>query len=194
MKNIVLASGSPRRKEILNAHGITPTIIKPEADETVPSGFSGSLDVNQIVMFFSLKKALAVKSVLSNEELKDIDYIIAADTVVYDDKIIGKPENLSESFEILKGLRNKMHQVITGVCIIDIKKKNSEIFYDISKVYFKNYSNDDIKKYISEDSTLDKAGAYAIQSSWGEQVEKVIGDTENVIGLPWYRIKKIIEA
>lgn len=189
---IILASGSPRRKEILKKHGINPTIIKPEVDEVIPSGFSSSLSVEQTVMFMALKKSLWIADNCSNMFDSSNRYIIAADTVVYNGEIIGKPSNHDEAFSILRELRGKAHEVLTGVSITDLSTNNSTILCDTSKVYFDNYSDSDIFDYIETDSPLDKAGSYAIQSSWGKNVEKIEGDLENVIGLPWYRVKPII--
>lgn len=195
---IILASQSPRRKEILEKHGINPTIIKPEVDESIPSGFSSSLTVEQTVMYMALKKALSVYNndlVNIHEKTKyqsNSSYIIAADTVVYDGRILGKPADLDEAFVTLKSLKGKFHLVLTGVAITDTNSGFSRILCDTSKVHFKNYSDHDIRNYISTDSPLDKAGSYAIQSKWSKQVEEVEGDLENVIGLPWHRIEPLI--
>lgn len=197
---IILASGSPRRKEILEKHGVTPTIIKPEVDEVIPSGFSSSLSVEQTVMFMALKKSLWVATKNINrhdapaigDSERNFRYIIAADTIVYDDKIIGKPADNDEAFSILSALRAKAHHVMTGVAVTNLMTNNTEILCDITKVYFKNYSDEDILEYIKSEPPLDKAGSYAIQGSWGKHIEKIEGDLENVIGLPYYRIKQLI--
>lgn len=206
---IILASGSPRRKEILNKHGIDPIIIKPEVDETIRPGFSHILTPVQTVMYYALKKGQSVINSLSaNDTLNskkenahknniddciNDDYLIAADTIVYDDRIIGKPNNQDQAFQILSSLRNKMHYVLTGVMITNLTNNQTQILCDTSKVFFRDYSDAEIKRYINDESPMDKAGAYAIQSSWGEQVLKIEGDLENIIGLPWYRIASIIE-
>lgn len=194
---IILASGSPRRKEILNAHGITPEIIKPEVAESIPSGFSESLTVEQTVMFLSLKKGLHVQNLINNSSFQNpipntYEYIISADTVVYDGNIIGKPNNKDDAVQILLSLRNKAHKVLTGVTIVNCNTGSAQILCDTSTVFFKDYNLNDIEEYIDKESPYDKAGSYAIQSSWKKHVAKIDGDLENVIGLPWYRIQPII--
>lgn len=189
---IILASGSPRRKEILESHDIHPKIIVPEADEVLPPGFSDTLTVEQTVMYLALKKGLSVYEPISKEHSSECGWLIAADTIVYDKRIIGKPADKKEAFDILRSLRGKMHEVLTGVAVINLYSGYAQILYDRSKVYFKDYTDDEIKDYVRVESPMDKAGAYAIQSSWAEQVDRVEGDIENVIGLPWYRITSII--
>lgn len=188
---IILASASPRRSEILEKHGIDHTIIKPEVDETIRPGFSYKLSAVQTVMYLALKKALAVYSDPGIDIPSDADYLLAADTIVYDGSIIGKPGNTDEAFDILFSLKNKMHQVITGMAVIDLKTGHPRILSDASNIFFKNYSDETIRLYIETDPPLDKAGAYAIQSSWGEQVKKIEGDLENIIGLPWHLLEPI---
>ncbi len=188
MCSIILASASPRRKEILEKHGINTIIIRPEVDETIRSGFSHTLTVPQTVMFLALKKGLSVYSQLHSEIRMEGGLLISADTVVYDGRIIGKPENEKDAFDILDSLKNKRHQVLTGVAVTDLVSGSSQILYDVSNVYFKNYSDETIENYIQKEQPFDKAGAYAIQSSWGEQVEKIEGDMENIIGLPYHLI------
>lgn len=191
---IILASGSPRRKEILDKHSVHPVIIKPETDENVPSVISDSLTAEQTVMYLALKKGMWVWENISSDNKSICDFVISADTVVYDGTIIGKPQSKQEAFDILHSLKGKPHKVMTGVWIKNCKIDNSEIFCDTSTVYFKNYSDADIYKYIDEENPFDKAGAYAIQGIWGKNVNHIDGDMENVIGLPWHRIEPIIAS
>lgn len=189
---VILASGSPRRKEILDSHGIHAKIIKPDMDEHIPQAFSDLLTVEQTVMYLALKKGLSVYQQMSTIDKSKSPKIISADTVVYDGTIIGKPETKGEAINTLTSLKGKSHQVLTGVAILDSSNGQGEILYDISTVTFKDYSLEEIEDYIENDQPFDKAGSYAIQSSWKKQVQSLDGDIENVIGLPWYRIEPLI--
>lgn len=184
-KQIILASSSPRRIKMLKENGINPMIISPDIDENLPEG----LDLRQSVMFLALKKALYVENLfLETNDLNNI--IIAADTIVYCDKIIGKPETKEEAFEILSFLRNKSHWVATGVAILRAGSNVRKAFYELTEVFFKDYKDEDIIEYISTSEPYDKAGGYAIQGSWGKYIDRIIGDLDNVIGFPWSRIEQ----
>jgi septum formation protein len=187
--NIILASSSPRRIKIFKEHGITPIIKPPQIDEAFPS----ILTVDESVMFLALKKGLSVVEDLGKDLLSGSDksFIVSADTVVYKDRIIGKPANKKEAFETLKYLRNSSHFVITGVAIIQFGSFKNRVFYDTTEVVFKDYKDEDITRYIESENVLDKAGSYAIQSSiWKENVEKIIGDYDNVVGFPWRKFEE----
>ena len=184
-KQIILASSSPRRIKMLKENGINPMIISPDIDENLPEG----LDLRQSVMFLALKKALYVEnSFLETNDSNNI--IIAADTIVYCDKIIGKPETKEEAFEILSFLRNKSHWVATGVAILRAGSNVRKAFYELTEVFFKDYKDEDIIEYINTSEPYDKAGGYAIQGSWGKYIDRIIGDLDNVIGFPWSRIEQ----
>ena len=160
-------------------------IISPDIDENLPEG----LDLRQSVMFLALKKALYVENLfLETNDLNNI--IIAADTIVYCDKIIGKPETKEEAFEILSFLRNKSHWVATGVAILRAGSNVRKAFYELTEVFFKDYKDEDIIEYINTREPYDKAGGYAIQGSWGKYIDRIIGDLDNVIGFPWSRIEQ----
>jgi septum formation protein len=184
-KQIILASSSPRRIKMLKENGINPMIISPDIDENLPEG----LDLRQSVMFLALKKALYVENLfLETNDLNNI--IIAADTIVYCDKIIGKPETKEEAFEILSFLRNKSHWVATGVAILRAGSNVRKAFYELTEVFFKDYKDEDIIEYINTSEPYDKAGGYAIQGSWGKYIDRIIGGLDNVIGFPWSRIEQ----
>lgn len=186
--NIILASSSPRRIEMLKKNGIEPIIIPSSVDEYLPL----RLSMEQVVMYLALKKALNVEKLLLHKKsdiLTKPSVIIAADTIVYKDDIIGKPVDETDAENILKLLRNTNHYVATGVALIrpgDIKRS---VIYDVTKVFFLDYSDDEIKKYISTEEPWDKAGSYAIQGAWGKHVSHIIGNYDNVIGFPWGKIK-----
>jgi septum formation protein len=205
---IVLASGSPRRIEMLRAHGIEPIIRPPDVDESIPL----NLNVRQAVMYLALKKAFA--SVETCGELFEgvcdaTPFIIAADTVVFKDRIFGKPASREEAYNMLDALRNSRHTVYTGVAILrglptgkpvpDSRISGGEradtrrlkrVFCEATHVFFKDYSRIDIEAYIESGEPFDKAGAYAVQGGFGIHVDRMEGDVSNVMGFPWDRIER----
>lgn len=182
--NILLASSSPRRIDLLRKNGFQPLIIKPDVDETLPY----DMGMEESVLFLAMKKALYVESLLVGKELESPSLIIAADTIVYSDRIIGKPESREEAYDILAGLNGKTHFVATGVALLEPFTPRRKVFCDCTKVFFKQYSEEDILGYIQTEEPYDKAGGYAIQGEWGKYVEKIEGDFENVMGFPLSRI------
>jgi len=183
-KQIILASSSPRRIEMMKENGINPIIIPPDVSENLPE----TIGPKDAVLFLALKKALAVEESAIQMGLTNGEIIIAADTVVFLDSIIGKPQNEKEAFKILKDLCGKMHFVMTGVAILKSGKSDREVFYETTKVFFKSYTDDQIIEYIHTNEPYDKAGGYAIQGAWGKYVDHIEGDYHNVIGFPWKRI------
>ena len=190
MKNhvIILASSSPRRIEMMNNHGINPVIIKPVCEENLPEGCG----MEDAVLFLSLKKALTVEAEVKKDEdlLNKSPYIIAADTVVYKDKIIGKPVDKEDAFNILTSLRGEPHYGATGVSIICAGTSKRCSFCEVTKVYFNDYTDEELDAYLDTDEAYDKAGAYAIQGTFGKYIDHIEGDLDNVIGFPWTRIVK----
>lgn len=183
-KTIILASSSPRRIEMFQNHGIDPVIIAPNVDETIPSDMSKEA----IVMFLALKKGLEVeKEIIKYTNVENENtYIVAADTIVYKDKIIGKPTDYKDAFNILQKLRNTSHFVITGVAIIKVGTTTRKVFYDVTEVFFGDYTDNEIQYYIDNDEVYDKAGSYAIQSHiWKKNITHINGDYNNIVGFPW---------
>jgi septum formation protein len=168
----VLASASPRRKQILENAGFEVEIRVSEADETLPEGISPE----KAVEYLASVKAHAVKR--EKDEL-----VIAADTVVaLDGKILGKPRDEKEAFEMLSLLSGKKHTVYTGVCLLYNEKE--EIFSDSTGVEFYPLTDGEILKYIETGEPMDKAGAYGIQGKGCVFVKGIKGDYFNVMGLP----------
>lgn len=178
---IILASQSPRRRELMALTDLE-FIVKPsDADENVTQ----NLSPKETVEFLSLKKALALK----NEN----DIIIGADTVVsIDGKILGKPKDEKDAYNMLKILSGRTHSVYTGVTVI--KNERTETFSCETKVTFYPISDEEIKDYVKTGEPLDKAGAYGIQLKGGLFVEKIEGDYNNVVGLPIARLLKILKT
>ena len=183
MLDIVLASGSPRRKDLLKQVGINFEVITADVDE-----ITSATSPSDVVMDLSRLKANAVYSNVKNKP------ILAADTVVaFNDKILGKPKNEDDAFSMLKMLSGNIHEVYTGVTIIDLDGK-FHTFYECTKVKMYDFSDDEILSYINTKEPLDKAGAYGIQGLGATLVEKIDGDYNNVVGLPVSRVYKELKA
>jgi septum formation protein len=191
---IVLASASPRRRDILDAHGVNSIIIPSNADETMGKERENT-SVDEIAMQISRLKATEVYErihAIADDCGKRI-IILGADTVIDKNGIIGKPADEEDAFRILSLLRDTTHRVITGVTLIDLASGVERCFRDVTKVTFRDYPDEEIWRFIREERPFDKSGAYAVQSSWSANVERVDGDIENVIGLPWARIDREIK-
>lgn len=181
-KKIILASLSPRRKQLLEQAEMEFVIKVKPVEEVFPEGMS----VEKIPQYIARNKALAIKEECSEEEI-----IIAADTlVVLRKEIIGKPQDKADAIRILSALSGRMHRVITGVCMMKGGKETA--FADITEVYFRKLTRDQIIYYIDNYKPYDKAGAYAIQEWIGlVGIEKINGCYFNVMGLP---VGRVIEA
>ena len=178
---LILASKSPRRKEILQNAGLDFEVIVSHTDESVPAG---TLPFDA-VMQISQRKAQAVKNVLGDKAKNKI--ILSADTVVViDNEIIGKPKDQEDAFSILSRLSGKRHVVYTGFTII----KDDFLYSDFesTNVYFRQLSDREIMSYIKSGEPMDKAGAYGIQHKGALLVNKIHGDYFNVVGLPINKI------
>jgi len=181
MKKIILASQSPRRKQLLEWAEIPFEIIVKETDELFPKG----LDVHEAAIHIARQKALAVEEGLDENNRA---VILAADTiVVLKGRIIGKPADRNEAIRILSDLSGQQHAVITGVVIKEGPKEIA--FTDRTEVCFHELSREQIEFYVDKYKPYDKAGAYAIQEWIGViGIKSVTGDFYNVMGLPVSRV------
>lgn len=182
MKKIILASQSPRRKQLLEWAEIDFEIIVKETDESYPA----DLSADKIAVHIARNKALAVQSMVPDDSI-----ILAADTiVVLNNRIIGKPKDREEAIGILMDLSGNKHTVITGIFI---KRNEQEIsFADTTEVYFHTLSKEQIAFYVDKYKPYDKAGAYAIQEWIGVVgIQSVNGDFYNVMGLP---VSRVVQA
>lgn len=182
MQPIILASQSPRRKQLLEWAEIDFEIIVQATDETYPA----ELPVEEVPVHIALNKAKAVQQSAQLQQR----IILAADTIVtIDNIIIGKPADRNNAIEILQLLSGKTHKVITGVVLM--KDANINSFYDVTEVTFNHLSTDEIAFYIDKYQPYDKAGAYAIQEWIGVVgIKSISGDFYNVMGLPVNRVVK----
>lgn len=177
---VLLASNSPRRKELLQGIDIDFEIkVLPDIDESYPA----SLPVEEVAEFIAEKKASSYTNNLKEDEL-----LITADTVVIlDGAIFGKPNNKEEANAMLNALSGKAHRVISGVCLATLEKQVS--FSVTSEVLFSELSNEEIEYYINRYSPFDKAGSYGIQEWIGYiGVEHLSGSYFNIMGLPIQRL------
>jgi len=176
--NIILASQSPRRREILKMLGVDFKVVVKDTDETFPPELQGGAIPEHIAVL----KASAFDSDL--QSLPDNTIIIASDTIVYiDNKVIGKPKGREDAIKMLKTLSGRCHQVLTGVCIKTKDRQRS--FFAESKVWFRELSDDEITYYVDNYKPFDKAGAYAVQEWIGAAaIAKIEGSYYNVMGLP----------
>ena len=148
----------------------------------------------ETAMFLALKKAQATEAEYIKGGGIAGPVIIAADTIVYKDgEIMGKPADAADGFRMLDKLRNDHHFVVTGVALLEAGAQNTRVFADITKVYFKDYSDDELYAYLDTDEAYDKAGAYAIQGYFAKHVDHIEGSYHNVMGFPWERIEKELE-
>lgn len=186
MKRIILASGSPRRKMLLEWAEINFEVIVSDTDES----FSPELSPPEIAVSIAKKKNQAVAETIGSALSGTI--IIAADTiVVLDNEIIGKPTGRDNAIEIIKKLSGKKHHVITAVSIKD--DKNDIYFYDTTEVEFHELTIEQIVHYVEHYKPYDKAGAYAIQEWIGViGIRSINGDFYNVMGLPVSKVMKVL--
>jgi septum formation protein len=189
---IILASSSPRRIEFLKNIGIDPIIMPSSADETSPF----DLTMEQTVMYLAFKKALYAERqwLAETDGVRVPAVILAADTVVYKDGIIGKPVDEADALNTLRLLRNTGHFVATGAALVTPGSPKRSVFYDVTEVFFRDYSDREIKDYLDTDEPWDKAGSYAIQGVWGKHVSRISGSYDNVMGFPWERIQSELKA
>lgn len=182
MKKIVLASASPRRKQLLEWAEIPFEVKVSNSNESFPPGLSPE----QIAIHIAVEKAKAVQAELGKEEV-----ILAADTIVVlgDEHILGKPVHREEAISMLLALAGEKHKVITGVAMLKGEEKHA--FADITEVEFHALSEEQIEFYVDKYKPYDKAGAYAIQEWIGVVgIRSIKGDFYNVMGLPVSRVVK----
>ncbi len=175
MRRIVLASASPRRKELLEQCGVRPEIIASDINEYI----NHKNTPEETAMSLSFQKAIDVASRAGD------GIVIGADTVVVlEDEILGKPLDDREAFSMLLKLSGKKHRVITGFSVIDLAGPTKIVEYESTDVYFRELNENEILDYIYTGEFFDKAGSYAIQGKGALLVEKIEGCYFNVMGLP----------
>ncbi len=181
---LILASGSPRRRELLEQIGMPFAVAVSQTEEQIDPALSPSLTVQSL----SLLKAADVAKTQPENAL-----IIGADTVVvFEDEILTKPQNAEDAKAMLRRLSGKCHSVLTGLTVLRRKDGKSVSVTEETKVYFKKLTEAEILSYVNTFEPLDKAGSYGIQGLGGLFVEKIDGDYYNVVGLPLARLGKLL--
>ncbi|MBP5530145.1 MAG: septum formation protein Maf [Lachnospiraceae bacterium] len=184
---IILASKSPRRKELIEGAGFKTLIIPSDADENIEEK-----DPAELVKKLSDIKAISVYE-SEKENIKENDVVLGADTVVYaGGRILGKPSDKDEAREMIQLLAGNVHSVFTGFTLVFDNGKTITDYAE-TKVYVYPMSDEEIEDYISTNEPYDKAGAYGIQGLFGKYVEKIDGDYNNVVGLPVSKILNMLK-
>jgi len=179
---LLLASNSPRRRELLVQAGFTLEIFAPKISER----FDVDLTLRELTAFNAIRKGMAAARLRPN------NIVLAADTLVaIDDHVLGKPEDREEAVAMLRRLSGRAHEVCTSVFICHLAEAKSTSFHEISRVQFRRLGRGKIDNYLARVNPLDKAGAYAAQGFGSEVIEKIDGSYTNVVGLP---IEKTIPA
>jgi septum formation protein len=178
--SLILASKSPRRKDLLNQLGFTFEIVLQDVEENFPD----ELDKKEVPSFLAKKKATAIQDHLKDNQT----VIVASDTIVLmDDTIYHKPTDAADAFRILSELSGKSHEVITGVCLMS--KEKCITFSDTATVFLSALTPEEIHFYIDNYQPFDKAGAYAIQEWIGlAKVQKIEGTYNTIVGLPTQKL------
>lgn len=184
MAQIVLASGSPRRRELLERIGISDFIVRvPEVEEAVPEGLSPE----QVVIHISREKAEAAAKLCGPG-----DIVITADTMVFlDQDRLGKPRDEAHALAMLTALQGRRHTVCTGVTVRQGSRRLTEA--ESTDVFFRPASQEELRNYIATGEPMDKAGAYGVQGRGALLVERLEGDFFNVMGLPVLRLSRMLK-
>jgi septum formation protein len=177
---VILASASPRRSELLRGLGLEFQVIPSDAKEV----FNEQLTAQEISQINAYRKARAVAKKFPDT------LVLGADTMVYlDAKLFGKPADREDAYRMLKQLQGRTHQVVTGVCLTQLRNHRQKIFAESTDVTFRPLDTEEIKNYLAQINPLDKAGAYAIQEHGAQIVQEISGSFSNVVGLPVERLK-----
>ena len=183
MSEIILASASPRRRELLTLAGVDFTVRVVDVEEIIPENASP----DEVVMSLARQKAQAVA-----DESPD-SVVIGSDTVVaLDSVILGKPKDEEDAVRMLKALSGRSHTVYTGVALIHGEKNT--VFCEATEVVFNSLTDEEIRNYVATKEPMDKAGAYGIQGKGCVLVEKIVGDYFNVVGLPVSRVYRELKS
>ena len=172
---VILASGSPRRRELLAAAGFEFEVVSP----SVPEAIGAFLTLRELTLLNATRKGLAAARAVPEKVVIAADTLIALGRVV-----IGKPGSLTEAVEILRRLSGRTHEVCTTVFIAQLACERTKIFSETSQVRFRQLSESEISEYLAKVNPLDKAGGYAAQGCGREIISEVRGSFSNVVGLP----------
>lgn len=182
---VILASASPRRAELLRQLGVEFTVVASDASEL----HDQQLTARELSLVNAYRKARVVAKKFPDA------LVLGADTLVYaDTTLFGKPENLEDAFRMLENLQGRSHQVVTAVCLLNLRHHRQRVFSDQTQVTFRPLDEALIRRYLAKVNPLDKAGAYAIQEEGDLIVERISGSYTNVVGLPVEKLRDELEA
>ena len=182
---LVLASGSPRRRELLSSAGIRFAIVAPDVEENA----SRALTIRELTTWNATRKAL------DGASQRPDAVVLGADTLVaLDGKIIGKPVDMAEATAIIRRLRGRVHEVCTAVFICSAGGNRAASFHVFSRVKFRELNEREITNYLAKINPLDKAGAYAAQGHGAEIIQEIRGSYTNVVGLPMKETLRALSA
>ena len=188
MKRIVLASASPRRRELLSQIGVEFEVKPADGEERIIS-----TEPSKVVEELSGQKAMFTAKALEKENghVPEGCIVLGADTIVsYDGRILGKPSDKEDAIQMLSMLQGNTHQVYTGVTVLKEKQGSWKFhtFFECTDVIFYPVTREEIVEYVNSGDPMDKAGSYGIQGAWGAYVKGIRGDYNNVVGLPVARL------
>ena len=184
---IILASGSPRRKELLGLITKNFEILVSNVDESFKKG---------LTIVEQSKRIACMKAKAVFDETNESRIVIGSDTmVVKDGKVYGKPKDKEQAFKMISELQNNEHEVITSICVLieNDGKTEEYIDYEISKVYVSSMNPEEIQKWIDTGKAMDKAGAYAIQEEFSKFIKKIEGNYDAIVGLPTHKVYQILK-
>jgi septum formation protein len=177
---LILASASPRRVELLRQIGLTFQVVP----SNVPEVEGGALSAGEVAQVNAYRKARAVSKKYPDAITVGVDTVVALNN-----RLFGKPSTLKEAEEMLLALQGKTHVVVTGVCMIHLRKHRQKIFFEQTDVTFRKLTREQIRHYHRQTNPLDKAGGYGIQDQGDVLVEAISGSLTNVVGLPLERFE-----
>jgi septum formation protein len=182
---LILASASPRRRELLRLLDVTFQVVT----SAVPEFHDEQFTAREIAQLNAYRKARAVAKKHPDALVLGADTLVCRGT-----KLFGKPANHEEAYRMLKELAGHTHQVVTGVCLMHLRRHRQRTFSDITDVRFRPLQPADIRRYLAQMDPLDKAGAYAIQDGGELIIEEISGSFSNVVGLPVERLRRELKA
>jgi septum formation protein len=191
MRNItlVLASASPRRKELIHWFGLPVEVMPSDADEFIDLSFAPS----HIVETLALRKAFAVQRKMIDNRSNQLRWVVGSDTiVVLDGRVLGKPVNAAMAYEMLHSLQGRTHHVYTGVAILDELGDERHLQHSVTEVTFHAMTDREIQGYIDTGEPMDKAGAYGIQGKGSLFIQRIEGDYFSVMGLPVHLLYQML--
>ena len=172
---LVLASASPRRRQLLAEHGYEFTVAPADVEEVAPAHFTP----REVVLWNARIKAVAIARDLPNELVLGVDTLVA-----FGGRIFGKPRDMEEAFAMASELNGRTHEVFSGVCLVRAATGEERTFAEVTRVHFRKLNDAQLRAYLARIGPLDKAGAYAAQDDRGDIIDRVEGSFTNVIGLP----------